>query len=174
MVDLLVVDLVTNHQDNQEEVLHNQVPLVGGAGGTNYGSGGGDGGNSGPPNENGGGGGGAGGARRSVWQPWVQRWSWWKRTSIPRIPGPVLSPAIPSTNVSTIGPTGLFAGGGAGGFNGTPTISGSPGGGSGTAYYLASPTFANPATGYGSGRGGGQYGINPTQQECQKDLLVLL
>jgi hypothetical protein len=27
MVDLLVVDLVTNHQDNQEEVLHNQVLL---------------------------------------------------------------------------------------------------------------------------------------------------
>ena len=136
------------------------APLVGGAGGTNYGSNGGDGGNSGPPNENGGGGGGAGGAGgdSSGGNPGSRGGPAGNGRAFPEFPGPVLSPAIPSTNVSTIGPTGLFAGGGAGGFNGTPLIPGSPGGGSGTRPYQNPPTFANPATGYGSGGGGGQYG----------------
>ena len=138
------------------------APLVGGAGGTNYGSGGGDGGNSGPPNENGGGGGGAGGAGgdSSGGNPGSRGGPGGNGRAFPEFPGPVLSPAIPSTNVSTIGPTGLFAGGGAGG-NGNPEVYGpSPGGGGATKGGGGTPIPS--ATGYGSGGTGTQLGISNT------------
>ena len=133
------------------------APLVSGAGGTNYGNGAGAGGNSNPEGY-GGGGGGAGGAGQG--RPNGANGG--NGQAFPEFPGPALAPAIPSTNVSTIGPTGLFAGGGAGGHNG-PTIYGpSPGGGGATAWYQANPSRGADATGYGSGGAGTQYGISNT------------
>ena len=133
------------------------APLVSGAGGTNYGNDAGAGGNSNPEGY-GGGGGGAGGDGQG--RPNGANGG--NGQAFPEFPGPVLAPAIPSINVSTIGPTGLFAGGGAGGHNG-PTIYGpSPGGGGATAWYQANPSRGADATGYGSGGAGTQYGISNT------------
>ena len=130
------------------------APLVSGAGGTNYGGTGGTGGNSNPQNP-GGGGGGAGGNGTGGGPG-----NGGNGRAFPEYPGPVLAPAIPSTNVTTIGPTGLFAGGGAGG-NGNPEVYGpSPGGGGATKGGSGTPIPS--ATGYGSGGTGSQLGISNT------------
>ena len=130
------------------------APLVSGAGGTNYGNTGGTGGNSNPENPGGGGGGAGGngeGGNPGNGGPGV---------AFPEFPGPVLSPAIPATNVTTIGPTGLFAGGGAGGNGSSPVWGPSPGGGAAT---KGSPGTPIPsATGYGSGGAGTQLGASNT------------
>lgn len=130
------------------------APLVSGAGGTNYGGTGGTGGNSNPQNP-GGGGGGAGGNGTGGGPG-----NGGDGRAFPEYPGPVLAPAIPSTNVTTIGPTGLFAGGGAGG-NGNPEVYGpSPGGGGATKGGGGTPIPS--ATGYGSGGTGTQLGASNT------------
>jgi len=133
------------------------APLVSGAGGTNYGNPAGAGGNSNPEGY-GGGGGGAGGAGQG--RPNGANGG--NGRAFPEFPGPVLAPVVGGTNASTIGPTGLFAGGGAGGHNGSTIYGPSPGGGGSTAWYQASPSRGADATGYGSGGAGTQYGIANT------------
>jgi len=129
------------------------APLVSDAGGTNYGGTGGTGGNSNPQNPGGGGGGAGGNGSGGV------PGNGGNGRAFPEYPGPVLAPAIPSPNVSVIGPTGLFAGGGAGG-SGNPTVWGpSPGGGAAS----GGPEHGGPpAEGYGSGGAGTQYGASNT------------
>ena len=129
------------------------APLVSGAGGTNYGGTGGTGGNSNPQNPGGGGGGAGGNGTGGV------PGNGGNGRAFPEYPGPVLAPAIPSPNVPVIGPTGLFAGGGAGG-SGNPTVWGpSPGGGAAS----GGPQHGGPpAEGYGSGGAGTQYGAGNT------------
>ena len=129
------------------------APLVSGAGGTNYGGTGGTGGNSNSQNPGGGGGGAGGDGSGGV------PGNGGNGRAFPEYPGPVLAPAIPSPNVPVIGPSGLFAGGGAGG-SGNPTVWGpSPGGGAAS----GGPQHGGPpAKGYGSGGAGTQYGASNT------------
>ena len=122
---------------------------AGGAGGSGGGGGGdnpslsggtatpGDGGNpggssAGPSGDNAGGGGGAGAAGgNAVQSPGESRrgGSGGAGSPHPAYAGPIIAPAIPSTTQTAIGPTGLYAGGGGGSTNQSP--SGGHGGGPG-------------------------------------------
>tara|TARA_Y100001937_G_C7105746_1_gene324900 strand:- start:673 stop:1701 length:1029 start_codon:yes stop_codon:yes gene_type:complete len=133
------------------------APLVSGAGGTNYGNAGGSGMNSNPGV--GGGGGGSELSGRPGDTPPAGKGG--DGQAFPEYPGPVLAPAIPSTNVTTIGPTGLFAGGGAGGPGSPGTRPGGAGGG-GSSGPGNSASDGTDATGYGSGGSGTQFGASNT------------
>jgi hypothetical protein len=122
-------------------------PLVSGAGGTNYGT-------AAHPGEAGpGGGGGAGGTSDPSGTP-AGKTQGGESQPFPAFAGPILSPAIPSPNVTVIGPTGRFGAGGNGG--GPGTNAGTPGGGG----IGGAPGNGGSATGYGSGGGGAWGSLN--------------
>ena len=130
------------------------APLVSGAGGTNYGQAGGTGMNSNPGV--GGGGGGTQDAGNSA-----STGAGGDGASFTNFRGPTLAPAIPGPNVPVIGPTGRFAGGGAGG-PGAPGLRPGGAGGGGSSGPGTSASDGTDATGYGSGGSGTQFGAGNT------------
>lgn len=94
--------------------------------------------------------------------------------AMPSFTGPILSPVIPGSMSTAIGPTGLYAGGGGGGGSGAgPNIAGAggPGGGGAGGNANVSPSSYNPTSGEygpagapgvdGTGGGGGGAGNFP-------------
>ena len=136
------------------------APLVSGAGGTNYGKGGGS-GMGGNPGVGGGGGGSNSGPPGTGKDGDPGDGAGGDGQAFPEFPAPVFSPVIPSGNRSTIGPTGLFAGGGAGGPGAPGTRTGGAGGGGDSGPGTSASDGTN-ATGYGSGGSGTQFGSSNT------------
>ena len=161
-----------------------------GGGGTPHGYGGGGSGNEGgytPPEGNdggqggyprgGGGGGGAGAAGSNA--PGPAGGNGGAGHTMPSFAGPILSPVIPGSMATAIGPTGLYAGGGGGGGQGSGNGgTGGPGGGGNGGKGNVPPGSYNPTsneygpagapavdgTGGGGGGGGNFPGTNPNMR----------
>ena len=161
-----------------------------GGGGTVHGFGGGGSGNAGgytPPEGNdggaggyprgGGGGGGAGAAGSDA--PGTPGGNGGAGHAMPSFAGPILSPVIPGSMATAIGPTGLYAGGGGGGGQGSGNGgTGGPGGGGNGGKGNVPPGSYNPTsneygpagapavdgTGGGGGGGGNFPGTNPNMR----------